>query len=84
MLDAEGAEVTRDEHHKVIVYAKSLALSDTKYHFHNEEIDQEIGVEIANQGRGVLLQGNRLVVLRVKGVDEVFATGDFNPDIAED
>lgn len=80
MLDAQGTEVTRNERDEVIVYAQSLAAADAKYTFYNEDS----GDEIANQDGGILLHGNKLAVLRVQGIEEVFATGDFNLQENED
>ena len=80
VLEAQGAEVTRDERDEVIVYATSLDASDTKYHYLEDDTD----VEITN-GTSILLQGNKLVVVRVAGVEELFATGDFNnQEVVED
>lgn len=79
VLEAQGAEVTRDERDEVIVYATSLDASDTKYHYLEDDTD----IEITN-GTSILLQGNKLVVVRVAGVEELFATGDFNNQEVED
>ena len=77
VLDAQGAEVTRDDHDEIIVYATSLTASDTKYHFFDEENDE------IRDDMSVLLQ-KWLVVVRVEGVEEVFATGDFNEQEPDD
>ena len=79
VLEAQGAEVTRDDHDEVIVYATSLSATDTKYRFCNEEINPD-----DDDKTSVLLQGNEIVVLRVDGLSEVFGTGDFNTQEIED
>ena len=78
MLEAQGAEVTRDDPEELIVYASSLAEVDTKYQFHDGETSE------VSDNANVLLQGNKLVVLRVDGVNEVFATADFDTQENED
>ena len=78
MLETEGAEITRDERDEVIVYATSLTVTDTKYLFYKDEVAQD------NDKNSVLLQGNNLVVVRVGGINEVFATGDFTSQAVED
>ena len=82
VLDAQDAEVTRDERDEVIVYAKSLTAADTKYAFYND--GDNTNEDIGNRTGGIQLHGNKLVVLRVQGIEEVFATGDFNMQDNED
>ena len=80
VLDAKGSEVTRDERDEVIVYATSLAATDSKYNF----FDGEINHKVSEKKSSTLLQGNKLVVVRVEGVKEIFATADFNTQEVED
>ena len=71
VLDAQGAEITTDTGDEVIVYAKNLAPSELKYFFCDEEGDD---ISVGDKESCLLLE-NSVMVIRVDGLDEIFATG---------
>ena len=74
VLDAKGVEITKDDEDEIIVYAESLASSEKDFPYYG-------GEDVSNppsDETSVLLQGNTLVVIQVDGMEDVFATGDFN------
>ena len=76
VLEAQGAETTKNDDDEIIVYAETLVAAGKDYPYHDgEEMENQ-----PNDESSVLLQGNTLVVIQVQGMKEVFATGDFSEE----
>ena len=74
VLDAKGVEITKNDEDEIIVYVESLAASEKDYPYYGGEDASNL----PSDETSVLLQGNTLVVIQVDGMEDVFATGDFN------